>query len=106
MDKHDEYALADHLDISQWKRLFKYITLYRKDMIILLAAAVATAFFDALFPLMTQMAIADFIRPRQLKGFGRFVVLFVTIKVMFSVLVLVLEQALEVPHGLDVLLVL
>ena len=32
MDRHDEYALADHLDISQWKRLFKYITPYRKQL--------------------------------------------------------------------------
>lgn len=100
MDKHDEYALADHLDISQWKRLFKYITPYRKDMIILLAAAVATAFFDALFPLMTQMAIADFIRPRQLKGFGRFVVLFVTLAVMQGVFnVIYSKRAIVIEMG-------
>ena len=75
----DEDRLADHFDRSRWKKVIKYVKPYRKDMAILLAAAVITAFFDAIFPIMTKYAIAQFITPGRLHGLGLFATVFVVL---------------------------
>lgn len=81
MDRQDEYMLADRFDFSRWKRVLKYITPYKKDMLVLLIAAVATAFFDALFPLMTKFAISDFVEKKTLDGIGFFTIVFIALAI-------------------------
>ncbi len=78
-DRLDEYALADKFDFSRWKKILKYINPYKRDVFILLFAAVVTAFFDAIFPVMTKFAISSFITPGKLLGLGRFALAFLTL---------------------------
>ena len=49
MDRHDEFALADRFNWSQWKRIFKYVKPYNKHGLALMFAAVGTGVFDAVF---------------------------------------------------------
>lgn len=78
-ERMDEYRLADHFDRGRWKKVIRYLKPYRKDLAILLAAAVITAFFDAIFPIMTKYAIAEFINPKRLHGLGLFATVFVVL---------------------------
>ncbi len=88
MENYDENTLAKSFDYTQWKRLFKYIIPYKKHLFFLLVAAVVTAFFDSIFPLMTQVAIESFIEKRVVDGLvlftGGFIIL-ALIQGLFSV---------------------
>ena len=77
MDRHDEYALADRFNYSEWKRIIRYLLPYRRELYTLLFAAVGTGIFDAVFPLMTRYAITNFIEAKTLNGLGGFVIAFV-----------------------------
>ncbi len=79
MNNHDEYALADRFNLSEWKRIFRYVIPYKNELIVLLLAAVGTGIFDSIFPLMTKYAITNFIEAKTLTGLGRFVVAFVAL---------------------------
>jgi ATP-binding cassette subfamily B protein len=100
----DEYAIADRFDYSQWKRMLKYVTPYRKEMIALLLAAVITAFFDALFPLMTRYAISHFIEGATLNGMGMFAFVFVILamcQTIFNVIYSKKSIVIEMGIGRD-----
>lgn len=79
MDRHDEYALADRFNLKEWKRIFRYVLPYKKHVILLLFAAVGTGIFDAIFPMMTRYAIANFIQAKTLEGIWLFVATFLTL---------------------------
>ena len=76
MEKHDEYALAACFNWAEWKRIFKYVSPYKKHVIALLIAAVGTGIFDAIFPMMTRYAITNFIEAKTLNGIWLFVAAF------------------------------
>lgn len=76
MEKHDEYALAARFNWAEWKRIFKYVSPYKKHVIALLIAAVGTGVFDAIFPMMTRYAITNFIEAKTLNGIWLFVAAF------------------------------
>lgn len=76
MEKHDEYALAARFNWAEWKRIFKYVSPYKKHVIALLIAAVGTGIFDAIFPMMTRYAITNFIEAKTLNGIWLFVAAF------------------------------
>lgn len=98
----DEYALADRVDLSQWKRAAAYIKPYKREMIILLLAAVGTGFFDALFPLMTRYAIAEFIENKRLAGLASFAVGFVFLALCQTILnVIYSKKAIVIEMGVD-----
>ena len=79
MDRHDEYALADRFNLKEWKRIFRYVLPYKKHVILLLFAAVGTGIFDAIFPMMTRYAIANYIQAKTLKGIWLFVSAFLAL---------------------------
>ena len=79
MEKHDEYALAARFNWAEWKRIFKYVSPYKKHVIALLIAAVGTGIFDAIFPMMTRYAITNFIEAKTLNGIWLFVAAFLTL---------------------------
>ena len=74
---YDEHALADKFDIKEWKKIFPYLRPYKKELRWLMFTCVFTAFFDAVFPLMTKYAINTFIAQRTLDGIVAFTVVFV-----------------------------
>ncbi len=79
MERHDEYALAARFNFGEWKRIANYVLPYKKELTILLLAAVGTGIFDAVFPLMTKYAITNFIEAKTLNGLGRFIIAFVSL---------------------------
>ena len=79
MNNHDEYALADRFNYKEWSRVVQFLKPYKIQVIILIVAAVFTAFFDAFFPLMTQYAIRQFIGPKTTQGLWGFAGVFVAL---------------------------
>ena len=79
---YDEHALADRFDIQQWKKIFPFLKPYKKELAWLMFSCVFTAFFDALFPVMTKYAINNFIANRTLQGIGIFTAGYVVMAVV------------------------
>ena len=75
----EDLQIATHFEYSQWKRVLKFLKPYKVQVIILLVAAVMTAFFDSVFPLMTRYALNNFIEPKTLNGINVFVIIFISL---------------------------
>lgn len=102
MDKHDEYILADRVNLAQWKRVAAYLKPYKKHVVALLLAAVGTGFFDAVFPLMTRHAIATFIEKATLDGLAFFALCFIFLALCQTILnVIYSKQAIKIEMGID-----
>ncbi len=104
MENFDENILAKSFDYSQWKRLFKYINPYKTHLMWLLVAAVVTAFFDSIFPLMTQLAIKVFIEEKEINGIVLFALGFVVLALiqgLFSVVYCKKAITIEMLVGRD-----
>ena len=79
MDKHDEFALANHFDYKEWKKIFRYLKPFRNHVGMLLMAAVIAGVIDALFPVMTKYAISNFIEVKSLDGIWIFIIIYILI---------------------------
>lgn len=74
----DEQEYSKQFDISLWKKLLRYISPYKKDLVILFSFLVFIGAIDAVYPLFTRYAVDNFIIPKSLKNFGIFCVLLVS----------------------------
>jgi len=68
----DEQEYSKEFDISLWKKLLKYISPYKKDLITLLSFLVAIGAIDAIYPLFTKFAVDNFIVAGSLAHFVPF----------------------------------
>ncbi len=82
VENHEEHKLASKFEYKEWERLFKYVKPYKNHLIMLLIAAVLTAFFDSFFPRMTQFAIEIFIDNKTTTGVSLFALAFVFLALM------------------------
>lgn len=73
----EEYSQGNKFDLKEWKKIFRFLIPFKNPIIILLAASVATAFFDAAFPLMTKYAINNFIQTKSMDGLVGFTLIFI-----------------------------
>ena len=100
MEKHDEYALAEHFDLERWKRIFAYVIPYKKHIFVLSLAAVGTGIFDAIFPMMTAYAITNFIEAKTLDGLGGFVIAFLCLAfIQLGMNVVYTQRAITIEMG-------
>jgi len=102
MDRFDEQALADRFDTKQWKRVVKYLAPYKKHFFFLLFAAIGTGIFDAIFPLMTRYAIAEFITKRTSDGIVKFTLRFIVLAFMQCILnVIYSKESITIEMNVD-----
>lgn len=76
MTRPDEYTYPASFDIHEWTKLWKFIKFLKKAFVLLLLAAVGTAFFDALFPYFSRYALDSFIAGETTQGIGLFAALY------------------------------
>ena len=76
MNRLDEYSYPTSFDRRQWAKLWKHIAFLKKTFLFLFLAAVATAFFDALFPYFSRYAIDTFIAQQTTQGMPLFIGLY------------------------------
>ena len=68
----EEQEYSKRLDFNIWKKLIKYALPYKKLLITLAIQMVLISGIDALFPMLTKIAIDNFIVPHSFKGFPIF----------------------------------
>ncbi|MDA1075023.1 MAG: ABC transporter ATP-binding protein [Proteobacteria bacterium] len=56
-DGFDEQALASNVNLSLWKKLFRYSAQYPKDLIWIAVCAIVTASMEVVFPLITREVV-------------------------------------------------
>ena len=69
---YDEQEYSKEFDISLWKKLLKYVSPYKMDLIILLFFLVALGAIDAIYPLFTKYGVDNFIVAGSLTHFVPF----------------------------------
>ncbi|MDA0788785.1 MAG: ABC transporter ATP-binding protein [Proteobacteria bacterium] len=55
----NEEQFAERVDLELWKKLFVFTRPYRRELTILISCGIATAIFEASFPLITREVIDD-----------------------------------------------
>ncbi len=75
MNIKEETDYTKQFDFSLWRKLFKYVLPYRKNLIAIVLLMVVLASIDACFPLLTKYAIDHFAVSGSLDGFLRFCIL-------------------------------
>lgn len=68
----DEQEYSKEFDISLWRKLLKYISPYKKDLMKLLFFLVGIGAIDAIYPLFTKYAVDNFIVQGSLVNFVPF----------------------------------
>ncbi|MDF2880618.1 MAG: transporter ATP-binding protein [Clostridiaceae bacterium] len=76
MSRIDDYSVTEKLDIGIWRRLFKYLSEFKKGLILLALLMTIVAGIDAIMPLMTRYAIDNFIVKKTINGLGMFGVVY------------------------------
>ncbi|MEG1862451.1 MAG: ABC transporter ATP-binding protein, partial [Oscillospiraceae bacterium] len=102
MNNQDEFALAARFNYKEWSRVAKFLKPYKVQVAILLTATVITAFFDSVFPLMTQYAIRQFITPQTTQGIGVFALVFISLAMIQTLgSVVYCRQAISIEMGVS-----
>lgn len=87
MSAFEEEDYQKKLDFALWRKLIKYVAVYKKYFFILMGFMVCAGAVDVIFPLMTKYAIDNFILAKDLKGLPIFAVIYA---------VLILVQVLNI----------
>lgn len=72
MQKLQEELHADKIDLQMWKQIFHLAKPYKAYITLSVLVSIALAVADALFPLMTKVAIDRFVIPQTTEGIGWF----------------------------------
>lgn len=67
-----EEKITEKINIGIWKKLFKYISDFKRGMIFLLMLMVVVGGIDSIMPLLTSYAIDNFIVKKSIKGLSYF----------------------------------
>ncbi|MBZ9634088.1 ABC transporter ATP-binding protein [Clostridium sp. FP1] len=81
MSKIDENKLVENksaqkIDIGIWRRLFKYLTEFKKGLVFLAFLMVGVAGIDVVMPLLTRYAIDNFIMKKTTNGLTIFAIVY------------------------------
>jgi ATP-binding cassette subfamily B protein len=72
----DENKSTQKIDIGIWRRLFKYLTEFKKGLVYLAFLMVGVAGIDVVMPLLTRYAIDNFIMKKTTEGLITFAALY------------------------------
>ena len=84
MARIDENKVTEKLDIGIWRKLFKYLSKFKKGLMSLALLMICVAGVDAVMPLLTRYAIDNFIVNKSLKGIKVFSIIYFSV-VVFQV---------------------
>ncbi len=68
MQRFEEQEYDKRFDWGLWRKLFKYIKAFKKEMIILSIVMVGVGGIDAIFPMLTKEAVDRFVIPGKVDG--------------------------------------
>ncbi|WP_032122141.1 ABC transporter ATP-binding protein [Clostridium amazonitimonense] len=79
MARIDENKATEKLDIGIWRKLFKYLSEFKKGLIFLAFLMVGVAGVDAVMPLLTRYAIDNFIVEKSSEGLKTFAIIYFSV---------------------------
>lgn len=79
MARIDENKVTEKIDIGIWRKLFKYLTEFRRGLAFMALLMVGVAGIDAIMPLLTRYAIDNFIAKKTMDGLKLFAVAYFSI---------------------------
>lgn len=85
MSQFVEQDYSKRFDFGLWKKLFRYITGYKKEAIILAMVMLGVGGIDAIFPMMTKEAVDRFVIPGTTAGLGRFALTYAGLVVLQTI---------------------
>lgn len=71
--KEQDYEKDTKVDLSIWKRLFRYVFRYKKATVALILCNIGIAIVDIIYPLMSSYAIDNFVEKGTTHGLGWFI---------------------------------
>ncbi|ERI91973.1 ABC transporter, ATP-binding protein [Clostridiales bacterium oral taxon 876 str. F0540] len=72
MARIDENKVTEKIDIGIWRKLFKYLTEFKRGLAFMALLMVGVAGIDAIMPLLTRYAIDNFIAKKTMDGLKLF----------------------------------
>ena len=81
MDRVDKNKPTEKINIGIWRRLFKYLSEFKKGLMFLAFLMVGVAGIDVVMPLLTRYAIDNFILKKTVQGLPTFALLYFCIVV-------------------------
>jgi ATP-binding cassette subfamily B protein len=76
---YEEQEFHQKLDLSAWKRMFRFVQPYRKNFMLVIALILFSALVDIVLPLFQRYAVNTFIQQNTLEGLGSFALAYVGI---------------------------
>ena len=76
MDKVDEKKAIEKLDVGIWRRFFKYLSEFKKGLLLMGFLMMIVAGIDAVMPLLTRYAIDNFIVKKTTNGIKFFAIVY------------------------------
>ena len=76
---YEEQEFHQKLDLSAWKRMFRFVQPYRKNFMLVIALILFSALVDIVLPLFQRYAVNTFIQQKTLEGLGSFALAYVGI---------------------------
>jgi len=92
-------------DLKLWKKVFRYITSYRKLTLLLVAVMVTLAGTDAAMPLMTRYAIDNYVAGKTTESIAIFILVYLALSIIKAItifLLIYLAEKLMVNIGHDI----
>jgi len=80
-----EEEYTKRFDLSLWRKVFRYIRPYRREVIALGVVMILVGGIDAVFPYLTMQAVDRFVVPRRLDGLGWFTALYLGVVLVQAV---------------------
>ncbi len=80
-----EEEYTKRFDLSLWRKVFRYIRPYRREVIALGVVMILVGGIDAVFPYLTMQAVDRFVVPRRLDSLGWFTALYLGVVLVQAV---------------------
>lgn len=85
----EEEFEGSELDFQTWKKIFKYLMIYKSDFIKAITGIVLVAVVDIIFPILNKIVIDDYIVPGNKEALPMFAVYYMCVVVAMSVLIFI-----------------
>jgi ATP-binding cassette subfamily B protein len=80
LENFEEHEYSSKLNLAVWKKIGKFVKLFKKEFIYIILVMMLVAVIDAIFPILTKYAIDNFVTKKTTDGvIGYTVIVFLTV---------------------------
>lgn len=102
MEMMKEQEISKKLDVGLWRKLFKYISVFKKELICLWVVNICVAGVDVIMPIINKIIIDDYIGQGRTEGLWKVGVVFIVVVIFQCIFVkLMMKYAGGIDTGLS-----